>query len=54
VTRMLQAVHTTDVPSASSTFMINHWGTDNLFWGGLATPDVDRYFYVDWVRFTPN
>jgi len=50
----LQAVHTTDVPSASSTFMINHWGTHNPFWGGLATPDVDRYFYVDWVRFTPN
>lgn len=50
----LQAVHTTDVPSASSTFMINHWGTDNPFWGGVATLGVDRYFYVDWVRFTPN
>jgi hypothetical protein len=33
--------------------MINHWGTDNTFWGGLATFGVDRFFYVDWVRFTP-
>ena len=53
VDNVLQAVHTTDVPSAPSPFMINHWGTDNPFWGGLATFDVDRYFYVDWVRFTP-
>jgi beta-glucanase (GH16 family) len=49
----LQAVHTTDVPSAPAPFMINHWGTNNPFWGGFATFDVDRYFYVDWVRFTP-
>jgi beta-glucanase (GH16 family) len=49
----LQAVHTTDVPSAPSPIMINHWGTDNPYWGGLATFGVDRYFYVDWIRFTP-
>jgi endo-1,3-1,4-beta-glycanase ExoK len=53
VDNALQAVHTTNVPSAPSYFMINHWGTDNPFWGGLATLGVDRYFYVDWVRFTP-
>ena len=51
---VLQAVHTTDVPSAPSYFMINHWGTNSPFWGGLATLDVERYFYVDWVRFTPR
>lgn len=49
----LLAVHTTDVPTAPAYFMINHWGTDSPFWGGLATFGVDRYFYVDWVRFTP-
>jgi endo-1,3-1,4-beta-glycanase ExoK len=54
VDNALQAVHTSNVPSAPSYFMINHWGTDNPFWGGVATFGVDRYFYVDWVRFTPN
>jgi endo-1,3-1,4-beta-glycanase ExoK len=54
VDNVLKAVHTTDVPSAPAYFMINHWGTDNPFWGGSATLDVDRYFYIDWVRFTPN
>jgi len=33
--------------------MINHWGTNNPLWGGTATIGVERYFYVDWVRFTP-
>ena len=50
---VLQAVHTTDVPTLPAHFMINHWGTHNPSWGGVATLDVDRYFYVDWVRFTP-
>jgi len=48
-----QAEHTTTVPSAPAYFMINHWGTNNPLWGGTATIGVERYFYVDWVRFTP-
>lgn len=49
-----QAVHTTDVPSAPAYFMINHWGTNRpAGWGGGATVGVDRYFYIDWVRYTP-
>jgi len=50
---VLQAVHTTNVPVAPAPFMINHWGTDNPFWGGLATYGVGRRFFVDWVKFTP-
>jgi endo-1,3-1,4-beta-glycanase ExoK len=48
-----EAVHTTNVPSAPAYFMINHWGTDSGNWGGTATVGVPRYFYVDWVKYTP-
>ena len=50
---VLQAAHTTNVPRAPANFMINHWGTDSGNWGGTATVGVSRYFYVDWVRYTP-
>ncbi len=53
VDEILRAEHTTDVPSAPANFMINHWGTNNPFWGGTATVGVDRYFHIDWVRYTP-
>ena len=49
----LKATHTTNVPSAPAYFMINHWGTDSSGWGGTATVGVARYFYVDWVKYTP-
>ena len=50
----LQATHTTDVPSAPAYFMINHWGTNGPNWGGYADPNFPtRYYYIDWVRFTP-
>lgn len=49
----LQTTHTTNVPSAPAYFMINHWGTDSFNWGGAATTGVNRYFYVDWVQYTP-
>jgi beta-glucanase (GH16 family) len=48
-----QATHTTNVPSAPAYFMINHWGTDSGGWGGSASTGVSRYFYVDWVQYTP-
>lgn len=51
---VLQAVHTTHVPSAKAYFMINHWGTDSPFWGGSARVGTDRYFYVDWASYTPQ
>jgi beta-glucanase (GH16 family) len=49
----LQATHTTNVPSAPAHFMINHWGTDNPNWGGIATANVTRYFYIQSVSYTP-
>ena len=45
--------HTDHVPSAPAYFMINHWGTDSGDWGGTATVGTDRYFYIDWVSYTP-
>jgi beta-glucanase (GH16 family) len=50
---VLRSTHTTNVPSAPAYFMINHWGTDSPYWGGAATTGTSRYFYVDWVQFTP-
>lgn len=49
-----QATLITNVPSAPAHFMINHWGTNSLWWGGRATVGVSRYFYIDWVRYTPR
>jgi beta-glucanase (GH16 family) len=50
---VLEATHTTNVPSAPAHFMINHWGTNKPNWGGEATLGVDRYFYIDWVSYSP-
>lgn len=46
-------VHTTNVPSAPAYFMMNHWGTNSDRWGGDATVGATRYYYIDWVKFTP-
>lgn len=51
---VLQAVHTTNVPTNSANFMFSHWGSNSPYWGGLATPGATRYFYVDWVKYTPQ
>lgn len=45
--------HVNNVPDAPAYFMINHWGTNNPFWGGEATTGVTRYYYVDWASYTP-
>ncbi len=50
---VVEAISTTNVPSAQAYFMINHWGTDSPYWGGAATTGTSRYFYVDWVQFRP-
>ena len=50
---VLKAYHTNNVPSAPARFFMNHWGT-NSAWGGAASLDgVPRYFYIDWVKYTP-
>ena len=51
---VFQTSHVTNIPSAPAYFMINHWGTNNLWWGGLATVGSSRYFYIDWVQYTPQ
>jgi endo-1,3-1,4-beta-glycanase ExoK len=45
--------HVTNVPRAPARFMINHWGTNNPFWGGPATLGTTRFYYVDWASYTP-
>ena len=45
--------HVTNIPDAPAYFMINHWGTNNLGWGGEATVGTTRYYYVDWASYTP-
>ena len=50
-----QVIHRTDMPQAPAHFMINHWGTNNPDrFGGKATIGVERYLYVDWVKYTPD
>lgn len=49
----LTTTHTTNIPSAPAHFMINHWGTDNVNWGGTGTANVTRYFYIQSVSYTP-
>jgi len=46
-------VHTTNVPSAAAYIMINHWGTNSSGWGGPATLNTPRYFYIDRFSYTP-
>jgi beta-glucanase (GH16 family) len=50
-----QVIHRTDMPQAPAYFMINHWGADRPDgFGGKATIGVERYLYVDWVKYTPE
>jgi endo-1,3-1,4-beta-glycanase ExoK len=50
---ILISTHTHVVPSSPAQFMFNHWGTNSEKWGGLATPGVDRYMFVESFTFTP-
>ena len=50
---VFQTSHVTNIPRAPAHFMINHWGTNNPFWGGEATVGPTRYYYVDWASYTP-
>jgi len=48
----LLRIHRQNIPRVSAHVMANHWGTNSDGFGGPAAPGV-RYFYVDWVRYTP-
>lgn len=49
----LVATHTQDVPSAPAYFLFNLWGTNNVNWGGLATPGVLRQMFITSFSYTP-
>jgi len=49
----LISVHTKVVPEKPAPFLFNHWGTNSLDWGGLASPGKTRYMYVKSFSFTP-
>lgn len=52
----LFATHTTNVPdpaNAEPNVSIGHYSFDDVWWGGPATFNVDRYLYCSWFRFTP-
>ena len=51
---VLAVTHTTDVGTAPAYFMITHWGSDSTGWGGLATLNTPRYFYVTHASYTPQ
>ena len=50
------AFHTANIPRTAAHVMVNHWGTNNPtgFGGPVDTTKPERYFYVDWVRYTPT
>lgn len=49
----LVATSTKFVPTHPATIRLNHWGTHNVGWGGLASPNTTRYFYIKSVTFVP-
>jgi hypothetical protein len=50
---VLRAIHLKVVPTLSACPMMNHWGTHNPNWGGLATLDVERFVIIRSFSFTP-
>jgi endo-1,3-1,4-beta-glycanase ExoK len=53
IDNVFQTSHVTNIPTKAAYFMINHWGTNNPWWGGTATTGPARYYYVDWAKYTP-
>jgi beta-glucanase (GH16 family) len=53
VDNMLVSTHTKIIPSTPAQFYFNHYGTNSVDWGGLATPGVDRFMFVKSFSFTP-
>lgn len=45
--------HTKVVPTLPAKVMINHWGTNNPNWGGLASVGVERHLFVKNFKYTP-
>lgn len=49
----LITTHKRVVPTQEARVMINHWGTNSVDWGGLATPNVERFMYVKSFKYAP-
>lgn len=49
---VLLSTHTKVVPTQASPVIINHWGTNQATWGGVATPGVERYMWIKSFSFT--
>lgn len=49
----LLKTHANVVPKLAAPFVINHWGTNDLKWGGKATPGVERYVWVKSFSYKP-
>jgi beta-glucanase (GH16 family) len=47
------AHHTEHVPHNPAHIILQHRGTNSDKWGGVAAVDVERYFFVRSVKFTP-
>lgn len=41
-----------NVPQTPAYVIINHWGTNTTYWGGYASPGIDRFMYVRQFRYT--
>lgn len=52
VNDILVKTHTLNVPTAPAQVLINHWGTNDPWWGGIFTPGT-RYLYVSKFTYTP-
>jgi hypothetical protein len=50
----LVSTTTANVPTEAAYPMINHWGTNDANFGGLATAGVTRYMYVKSFTFTAD
>ena len=49
-----RVIHRTEhVPQTPAHIILQHRGTNSNKWGGVATTDVERYFFVSLVKFTP-
>jgi beta-glucanase (GH16 family) len=47
------SAHTKVIGNTAAAAIINHWGTNDPNWGGVATPGVDRYLWVKSFSYTP-
>jgi beta-glucanase (GH16 family) len=50
---VLIGTHTKVVPSLPAKIMMNHWGTDNINWGGKASIGIERSMYLINFKYTP-